>query len=206
MSDPFIIYALPRSRTAWLSRYLTYAGWVCGHEKAITVRSMRDIVDYFSQPGVGTAETAAAQGWWLWHHYVPNLRAIVVRRAVDDVMRSMLAVDISPMRYDIGILRRNMNYGARMLDQISAQENVLTLDYEDLDTERGCKTIFEHCLMQPFDRGWWLKLREQNIQVDVRSVLNYYHANRDAVENTKRLCKSELRRLARDGSLLRTAA
>ncbi len=28
---PFVVFGLPRSRTAWLSRFLTYGDWVCGH-------------------------------------------------------------------------------------------------------------------------------------------------------------------------------
>jgi hypothetical protein len=44
---PFMIFALPRSRTAWLSEFLSYQGWTCWHEIAI---QMRD----FSEVGVTT--------------------------------------------------------------------------------------------------------------------------------------------------------
>ena len=31
----FIVFAMPRSRSYWLSRFLSYEGWHCGHEEAL---------------------------------------------------------------------------------------------------------------------------------------------------------------------------
>jgi hypothetical protein len=37
MMAPYLIFALPRSRTAWLAHFLTYRDWTCLHEHAIQV-------------------------------------------------------------------------------------------------------------------------------------------------------------------------
>lgn len=202
MTIPFVIFGLPRSRTAWLSSFLTYRDWRCCHEVAITMRSTEDIALFFRQPRIGAAETAAAPGWRLLRHLVPELRSVVVRRPVDEVVEAMLAVDISGVsRYDPDLLARNMHRVARSLDRIAAQPDVLTVDYADLDREEVCAAIFEYCLPFPHDHAWWAILRRRNIQADVRQVLRYYAANRDAVERFKLVCKSEIRRLAYAGAI-----
>lgn len=207
MTPPFIIYALPRSRTAWLSRFLTYRKWTCFHEAAIVMRTMDDVDGFFSRPCTGTAETAAAPGWQLLHHRVAGLRAVVVRRPIDEVVGSMLALDVGGIAvYDEAKLRQIMTYEDRVLKTISEQPGTLSLAYSDLDQEDACATVFERCLPYKFPRDWWLTLRERNVQADAASVLRYYHANRAGVDSFKSACKSEMRALARDGHIGRRRA
>ncbi len=92
-----------------------------------------------------------------------------------------------------------MRYGERMLRKIAEKPGVLVANFHDLDKEEVCKNIFEHCLQRDFDREHWLNLRNQNIQVDFKAVLNYYLKNRPAIDNFKKVCKDELRRLAKAG-------
>lgn len=193
----FIVYALPRSRTAWLAAFLTYRDWACHHEVAIQMRSVADAVSFLRQPNTGTAETAAAQGFKIIQHHIPDIRSVVIRRPVADVVDAVLNVDVSGVAtYDRGLLQRNMEHGARCLDRITG---ALVVDYADLHREDACAAIWEHCLPYSFDRARWEEMRAQNIQADTRAVLQYYFNNRDAVERFKAACKSEMRRLARAG-------
>lgn len=202
MNQPFIVYALPRSRTAWLAEFLSYKDWQCGHEQAIFLRSVDDIKRLFSLPNTGAVETAAAQAWRIIHHHVPNIKAVVVRRPIDDVMRSMVNIDLQgEAYYDVPRLRKVMEYGNRMLDEISEQPGVLTVDFDDLSTIQGCKAIFEHCLPYEFDRGWWEFMVDQNIQVDVLSVIRLYHENRPQIEGFKKHLWREMRHLAQTGHI-----
>lgn len=199
-ATPFIVYALPRSRTAWLSRFLTYGGWTCRHERAIEIREIADIPAFFAAPMTGSVETAAAQAWQIIHQQVPNIRAAVIRRAVEDVVQAMMRVDLGgEFRYDEARLRKNMAYGDRMLGQVARLPGVLELEMADLDHEDGARAIFEHCLGLPFDRDWWLSLKDQDVQVDVRAHIRYYHANFAAINRTKSLLWAELRRLRKAG-------
>lgn len=203
----FIVHALPRSRTAWLATFLTYGGWTCLHEWAITMRSIEDVVKLFRTPNMGAAETAAGYGWQLLAHHVPELKTVVVRRPVADVVDAMMNVDVAGVAvYDRALLETTMVRGARVLDRISAQPGVLTVDFADLSRADTCAAVFEHCLPIPFDRGWFEHLKEKNIQADVKSVILYYHANREAVEGFKKTAKAELRRLAYAGHIRSTGA
>lgn len=202
MTVPFIIYGLPRSRTAWLSVFLSYKEVQCFHEIAVCMRSIEDVRKFFSRPAIGTCETAAAQGRDLLRYVVPNIKEVVVLRPVEEVIDSFLKIDTADIvKYDHKLLRRNMEYGDRVLRKIAKDRNVLVIEYKDLDKEETCANIFEHCLPYRFDKEWWLSLKDDNIQADIKGVLGYYHKNRTVIEAFKRICKSELRRLFYSGAI-----
>lgn len=199
---PFIIYATPRSRTAWLSRFLTYGGWRCHHEHAVYLRSVDGLKAFFSQRKVGSVETAAAQGWRILHHHFPKMRAVVIRRPVDEVVASCLAVDMKgEFTYNESSLRKTMEYGHRCLAQVADQPGVLVADFADLEREHVCAAIFEHCLQQPFNRTWWEHMREQNVQMDVPAHIRYFHENLAAVKGFKSAMWREMRSLASSGAI-----
>lgn len=201
MTPPFIILALPRSRTAWLAAFLTYGDHICRHQTAIKMRSIDDIGAFFAQPNVGTAETAVSLGWRILEHHVPNLRRVVVRRSVDDSVAAMMRVDLRETAvYDAALMRRVMLREAAALDDISAEPGVLTVDFADLDRRDACAAVFEHCLPYPFPPAWWDSLRDRNIQCDVPAMLYYFYEHRIEIETFKRQCKNELRRLTYAGS------
>lgn len=194
---PFIVLGLPRSRTYWLSRLLSYGDWHCYHEAAITMRNMEDVKTFFARPRTGTAETAAAPGWQILRHYIPDLRTVVVRRPVDEVVDAMMRTEGAA--YDQSRLRRNMEGIERSLDKVARHKGVLSVDYADLDREDVCASIFVHCLPYEFSHDWWSGLRDRNLQVDPMTGLRYYTDNRLEIETFKIVCKSELWRLARAG-------
>lgn len=202
MSAPFILYALPRSRTAWLSKFLTYGEWFCHHERAIEMRSMGEVKSFFNRPNTGTVETAAAQGRALIRHAIPNIKEVVILRPVNEVVNAMMRIDVSGVAtYNRDILQRNMEYGDRELRKIAQDKNVLVVNYDDLKNPETCAMIFEHCLPYKFNIKWWESLKDTNIQVDVKSILKYYQKNRDAVEAFKKHCKRELIKLCRLGEI-----
>jgi hypothetical protein len=151
---------------------------------------------FFAQENTGAAETAAGPGWRLLHHHFPEMRKVVVRRPVADVVEAMMRMDVGGVAtYDRDKLTRIMVRSRRDLDALSAVPGVLTVDFDDLIREDACAAVFEHCLPFEFDRAWWEGLRLRNIQIVMKHFLLYYYANREAVEGFKRSCKRELRRL-----------
>ena len=96
-SLPFVVFALPRSRTFWASRFLSYGGWACGHDEALHVRALDDVRSWFAQPYVGTVETAAAPFWRLLHAVCPQAKVVVIRRPVSDVVTSLMALGVIPV-------------------------------------------------------------------------------------------------------------
>ncbi len=203
MKPGFIVYALPRSRTAWMSKFLSYGGWSCWHEMAIFMRQIEDFQTILAEPRIGTVETAMAQGWRLLHHYQPQINAVVVKRPIDEVVKSMLATNLKGYAtYDKEKLIGVMEYGNRMLDDVAKNlPNCLKLEFSDLDTKDGCAALFEHCLPFKFDQEWWDGQRAKNIQVDVAEYVRYYHENRPEIDGFKKLCWRELRRLRVAGEI-----
>src|SRR5580693_982148 len=99
--EPFIIFALPRSRTAWLSKFLSYGKWFCHHEHAIRLRSIEDFKAALAQRYTGFAETAAGPAWHLIRHFRPDVRAVVVRRPVEETIAAMVeAGRLAGVSYD----------------------------------------------------------------------------------------------------------
>ena len=47
---PFVVFALPRSRSAWLARFLTWGDWMCGHDELRHCRSLDDVRAWLAMP------------------------------------------------------------------------------------------------------------------------------------------------------------
>lgn len=177
MSTPFIIFALPRSRTAWLSYFLTYKDWHCSHDIVTDVHSIADLEAFFKCPNVGTAETGMIDGWKLIHKMRPDVKMVVIRRKITEVAESLAKFGIDA---DNDIIRRN-----NLLREVSALPGTLTISYDDLNREETCKMLFEHCLELPFDREHWLALKDRNIQVDISAWLEKLRKNHDSIQALK---------------------
>lgn len=177
MTTPFLIYALPRSRTAWLSYFLTYKDWHCSHDIVTDIHSIQELKDFFSQPYVGSAETGLVEGWELAERLMPQIRRVVIRRSLKDVKASLAKFGINA---DKDIERRSA-----LLTQVTQRPGVLTVTFDDLNTEEGCKKVFEHCLQLPFDHEHWLALKDKNIQVDMEKWLEKLAKNRDGISALK---------------------
>lgn len=203
MNAPFIIYGLGRCRTAWLSKFLTYKDWTCHHDQAIYLRSMEDARTFLSKPKTGTIETAAQQGRSLIRHYFPNIKEVVILRPIDEVLDSFLSTGIN---FNRTALQRILEYGQRELFKIANDPNVLVIDYCNLDYQKTCSDIFEHCLPYKFDKKWWESWRNKNIQIDIKAMASYFQAHRNEIEGFKRDCKSDMRRLYRAGELRKRVA
>lgn len=204
---PFIVYALPRSRTFWLSHFLSAGDYKCGHEQAMFMRTVADVRSWLAQDFTGTAETGAAPGWRLIQHYRPGIKVLVVRRPASEVVESVLRLDLTGIgHYERPVLERGIAYLDRMLDQIEAEAaNVLSVRFADLEREGVCARIFEHCLPYVHDPERWAFFASMNLQVNSRALMRYRFTHRPQIAAFKSACWRELRRL-RGGDDLRRAA
>jgi len=95
------------------------------------MRSLDDIQAWFSQPHIGTAETAGAPWWRLLDRFAPNARVLVVRRPRAEVVQSLL--NIPALAFDRDKLDAIMLKLDRSLDQIEARlPNVLSVSFDSL--------------------------------------------------------------------------
>src|SRR5215467_14609889 len=152
---------MPRSRSAWLSRFLTYKEWACGHDELRHCRSLEDVTSWFAQPCIGSVETAAAPFWRL----APPARYVTLRRPLDAVLASLRAAGlVFEDRTMMAVLRHH----ECKLDQVEKRlPNVLRVTFDELANEAVCARVFEHCLPYPHDHDWWAAWAGINIQASL---------------------------------------
>ena len=171
--SPFLILALPRSRTAWISKFLTYGEWLCGHEQLRYMRSLEDVISWYRMGEIGMAETAAAPHWRLALALFPDLNVITIRRDRGEVCSSLARLGAEGPQ--VGTMLERLD---RKLDQIERRgTNVMPIRYHELDTEAGARRLWEATLPYPFDRDWYKILAPLNIQFSLPHLLRYYAAN-----------------------------
>lgn len=194
----FLVLGLPRSRTYWLSKFLSYRDYECGHEEARYLRSFDDAKIWLNRDFRGSSETAVAPFWRLIFKTNPNLKVVVVRRPVSEVVASTLALDMNGVgSFDAELLANEMIKLDRKLAQIERRvPNVLSVQFCDLNGARTARAVFEHCLPYPFDAGWWARLVNLNLQCNMRELVRYRLAYRDQLDRViaiaSRLSKAQM--------------
>lgn len=169
---PFLVMALPRSRTAWLSKFLSFKPWVCGHEQVRYFRSLDDARTWFMQPYIGSAETLAAPYWRLLPRYAPDCRVLIVRRPVRDVVESIMRFSITGMERDK--LTESMKRLNAKLDQVEARyHNCISVNFDELGDFEVCDIIFQHCLGINLSEAWFRYWSPINVQIDLDAAMRY---------------------------------
>ncbi len=194
---PYAVFTAGRSRTMWLSAFLTYGICVCNFESTAKVNTFQEVANMLTIPGMGAAETLAAPAWPLIVIAAPKLRAVVVRRPVDEIIESLVKATEGRVKLDLEKLKRLINYVVRALDKLSQQPQTLTVDFHELDKEDVCRAVFEHCLPYKHDHGWWEFLSAKKIDPDVIQLAHLYELRKDAVHQLARECRHLLFRLGR---------
>lgn len=191
---PFIVYSLPRSRSFWLSKFLSFSPWHCAHEELAHIRSIDDIKSWLNTDFTGTCETGAAPFWRTIQRLAPEARVVVIRRPVEDVIRSLAALGFDP-----AVQEKPMRYLDGKLDQIEQRvPNVLSVHYEALNYPENRKKVFEHCLQMPLDPAWDAAWANTNQQSDVFHHVNYLRAHRPQLEKLRAQIRTiELHELSR---------
>ena len=175
MSDgrPYLIFALPRCRTAWCSRFLSYGSYQCGHDELRHCRSLEDIASWLSQPCTGTIETAAAPFWRL---LPAGVTVATIRRPIPEVLASLRRGGLT---FDDEAMAATIRQADAKLVQIQHRlPGVLATTFEELGTEEGCARLFEHCLPYAHDRAWWEHFDPINMQISLPHLHSYMVAHR----------------------------
>lgn len=184
--QPFLVYALPRSRTYWLSHFLTYRDWNCGHDQLRYCRSLEDVTAWLSLPCTGTCETAAAPFWRL----AKDIKSVVIRRPVEEVVDSVIR---QGFKLDRAQFTKHIQWLNRKLDQIECRvPNVLSVSFDELKKESVCKRVFEFCLPYPHDHRWWAKLAKLNLQIDMHHLMRYVAANQTQLDKLAKVAKYQI--------------
>lgn len=183
----FFVLSLPRSRSKWLSEFLSYAGKRCGHDLLVECASAKDFAAALARVD-GTCETGAVLGWRLLREEWPDAKLITIHRPVEEVMWSFYKQGLQVNRFD-------MELRADMLQACAKSEGVLSFSYSSLANSDVCASIFAHCLDLSMEYDWWAEMSKKNIQIDLAA------RGRRLVENAPKLEALKLDIAARSSKL-----
>lgn len=185
---PFLVLALPRSRTAWLSQFLTVGDFVCGHDELRHMQSLEDVRSWFRQPCIGSVETAAAPYWRLIEQVAPGCRVAVIRRPPAEVEDSLMAAG----PFDRALLTPLLKRLDHKLDQIERRvPGVLSVSFADLAREEVCAALFEHCLPLKHEHDRWAALAARNVQINLPAMMRHFLAFRGRLDRLARIARHD---------------
>lgn len=174
MSAPFIIFALPRSRTYWLSRLLHVT-----HDLAI----FSDSIDQFIHPLktgelIGTVETGAMAGWRVIRKELPSAKFVVIKRPVDEIYNSLWSQNIYPT---FGELEAK----EKILNEIVYLDGTETIEFRDLAIPSVVKWLYHHCLGIELSNNLLNEYQGQNLQLDLQSRMEILQNRSGAITRLK---------------------
>ena len=170
---PFLVFALPRSRTRWLADFLSHGGSYCRHDLSVWADTPAELRRLLSVPGVGTSETWMGHGWPLLTEWFPDARIVVVRRPMSEVVESLNECGLSIPRAELDIRLCRLN-------EIAALPGAMVVDFADIDAKAGA--IYRHCLGREMPPEWFDEMN-RDIQIDMRVRLETMTTRQDRMAN-----------------------
>lgn len=178
MSEPFVIFALPRSRTFWLANFLNSDERPCWHDALVGCASTDEWFDFFGRGLAGTVETAGMLGAELIHWRMPSAKLVVLRRPIKQVIDSLHKAQVP---FDEQELFRR----AVLLDELAAKPFVETVEFKDLEDERQAEWLYSHCNGSPPVFGRYKRFASENLQIDMPARLKFLAENQERVAGLK---------------------
>lgn len=173
---PFLVLGTPRSRTAWLARFLTYGPFLCVHEPSVEFRGLGDLAAFLARPFTGASDSMMTLLWREILEARPDAAIVAVRRPTDQVWAS-----IARTGFDNDQVRRVLSRIEAALEEVERLPQVLRVGFADLAGEEACARVFEHCLGVPFDAAWWRRWAPVRAEVDFLRRIRETMRNLDGV-------------------------
>lgn len=168
----FIVFTLPRSRSAWLSHLLA-----CGHDTALDSTSVTDFLARVDAKG-GTVETGAIVGAHVIREMRPDINMVVIKRPVSEIMASLADIGIIPAKGEI-------EHRAKLLDELARQVDVLSLDWTALNDFDACDLLMQFCYGMPCPRARFDHYSQFNIQLNIPRRIEKLFQTSDAMTRIK---------------------
>lgn len=165
MPNRFFITGLPRSRTAWMAAFMSAGNSFCLHEP-------RNWTSVWQGNGAGVHAGISDSGLGfqlenIIDTYAP--RILIIDRPIAEVEASLAALNTGLPRTNFcEILHKSLSKFN------TGEKNIMRVPYHLLSDMRTVQKVFWHLTpFEPFDEGRFLKMKDQNIQVDVRAAVNF---------------------------------
>lgn len=169
---PFLIVGLPRSRTAWLAKFLSWEGRVCRHEPSLHWTSPDDLTRW------AAGEEGASDSMMTWlaldaKKLRPEMPLVVIRRPRHEVLVSLAKLDYPKGEYLPFMLERV----DRRLDRIEDEADCLSYRFDQLRHAAICASMFHYCLGADMPLDWWARWKDENVQADIKQTYRLVREN-----------------------------
>lgn len=152
---PFVVLSTPRSRSFWLSRFLSTPERPVEHDISHRFCSHAAIRAYFADPAAAVVDTALGLIWDRLHIF--GVQLIILHRDPNEVARSLQGLGMP-----VGSLYA---YDAKLRAMPGFH-----IDQDDLDCEIGAKMIYRYCTGEKMPRGRWREFVGRNMQCDLAAT------------------------------------
>ncbi len=168
MPERFFIFALPRSRTAWLANWFTQTtgnvSSFCMHDGFRTP----DLPCPLNYDYVGNSDSSNILHAVTLEKRWPEARYLVVRRDVDDVVKAAIA-SLQFLEPDTSAIKDRVRRLDQMQDALLARRRpeVMAIGYEEL-SEEGVLEYVQQWLTPrlPWNHDRWLLLSQMKMVID----------------------------------------
>lgn len=177
IKQSFMVVGLPRSRTAWLAKFLTYRKQVCVHEPSLHWADMADLGLWLAKKE-GASDSMLT---WLAHdakRLRVDLPIIVIRRNRSEVLESIKKLDYKTADYLPWYLKRL----DERLDRIEDELQCFATSFQSLHSPTVCGRIFRMCLGEKMPAGWWERWRDENVQANITETLKLIKENEEGIK------------------------
>jgi len=168
---PFCIIGTPRSRTTWLSKFLTYGDTVCEHDPSMQFKTPKDIYDYF-KPYKGAVDSGLT---FLWRNVVavPQIKVMAIKRPYDEVKASFERVEINDIP-EMVFTRYEAAFDAMKYE-------VPIFSYASLFDAAVVKKVFRWAIGEDCPDDWYERWTSTWVQPDISATVQAVQANADGM-------------------------
>lgn len=138
-TQPFLIFSMPRSMTAWASCFLTCGDTYCLHEQPMTPEQIAQFMEQSPFAYTGIANPNDMFRWREITDLLPNATLVYIRRRPEQAQRALARV--------AGVESRIMDKGFRALTD-AAQEFIEAcephiIEFSELQTAEGLVRLWQ---------------------------------------------------------------
>ena len=183
--QPFLILAMPRSMTKWLSVFLTQGPWVCHHDMGAEIADLDTIASALAIPYSGTIETGGdpMQLATVFKARFPEGKIAVITRAPCDVVGSLMRFGLAP---DSLKTLDEMNQRLASLHQVCRQFSVFSIRSEEIPANHYYTSWLARRLFGENLKARYDALIQQNIQIDMPQRIALLERNSVKIDELKK--------------------
>ncbi len=168
--DNFFIISLPRSRTAWLSNYLTYEDSFCFHEGLVGCDSLKALRGKMEATGFKKVGNSDCMNILLIDNIMdefPDAKFVFVHRPKEQVIHELRGLGLNENGFiEIAVQKMETfcDFG-------------LHVNYDDLKDPLTCAEVYSYCTGNESNFDRWRLLDKLDISIFIGRKIEEVHNN-----------------------------